>query len=366
MSREKSRLECSDTEKRRSLERLAALGLGAATLGLQGTARAGEAGRKLVFAAYGGTFQKALETTVIPMFEKEHGVKVVIVTATASKMLAQIKAQKNNPQVDVMLAADLTHLPTKKSGVSDRLDVKRMKNYADTYEFARDPDAVGVVLGFQSFGIQYNTKVFAEKGWAVPTSWWDLWDPKYKGHLVMPSIAGSYMQTFLGTIAILRGGGTANLEPAWVKFRELVPNVMAFPTTVAQVDSLFASGSAWIGPNSSGRIADLAATGVPVAMAIPKEGASKSWMSINVVKNAPNPQLALAFVDFMIGEAAQYHIATAMRLGPVNRKVKLSAKEAADVPYGPEVLKKLIDVDMEPLEANHGAIVDQINRMIAR
>jgi putative spermidine/putrescine transport system substrate-binding protein len=321
---------------------------------------------ELVFAAFGGTFQKALETTVIPAFEKEYGAKVIVLTATSSKMLAQISAQRNNPQVDVILAPDLTHIPGKRAGLFEKIDVKRLKNYADIYDFAKDPDEVGVVLGFQSFGIEYNTKVFAEKGWAPPTSWADLWDPKFKGHVVMPSISGSYMQTFLGTQSILAGGTTANLDAVWPKFKALVPNVLAFPTTVAQADSLFASGSGWIGPNSSGRIADLAVTGVPVAMANLKEGSSKSWMAINIVKNPPNPLLALAFVDFILSEQSQRHIATVMRLGPVNRKVKLSKEEAALVPYGPQVIQKLINVDMEPLEKTHGAIVDQINRLIAQ
>jgi len=334
-------------------------------LASQGVRAAGNP-NELVFAAFGGTFQKALETTVIPAFEKEYGAKVIVLTATSSKMLAQIRAQSKSPQVDVLLAPDLTHIPGKRAGLFAKLDVKRLKNYSDVFEFAKDPDEIGVILGFQSFGIEYNTKVFAEKGWAPPSSWADLWDTKYKGHVVMPSISGSYMQTFLGTLSILGGGTTENLDAVWPKFKNLVPNVLAFPTTVAQADSLFASGSGWIGPNSSGRIADLAATGVPVAMANLKEGSSKSWMAVNIVKNAPNPRLALAFVDFIISEQSQRHIATAMRLGPVNRRVKLSREEAALVPYGQQVIEKLITVDMEPLEKTHSAIVDQINRLIAQ
>ena len=41
------------------------------------TAQAGEAPRQLVFAAFGGTFQKALEATVIPIFEKEHNLSLI-------------------------------------------------------------------------------------------------------------------------------------------------------------------------------------------------------------------------------------------------------------------------------------------------
>ena len=38
----------------------------------------------------------------------------------------------------------------------------------------------------------YNTKYFKEKGWAAPTSWNDLKDPKYKKLLVIPPINNSY------------------------------------------------------------------------------------------------------------------------------------------------------------------------------
>ena len=36
-------------------------------------------------------------------------------------------------------------------------------------------------------GLAYNAKMFKEKGWAAPTSWMDLADPKFKGCLLYTS-----------------------------------------------------------------------------------------------------------------------------------------------------------------------------------
>ena len=40
-------------------------------------------------------------------------------------------------------------------------------------------------------GLGYNTRLFKEKGWAAPTSWMDLADPKFKGKVVFQSASGS-------------------------------------------------------------------------------------------------------------------------------------------------------------------------------
>ena len=45
----------------------------------------------------------------------------------------------------------------------------------------KDDLATGVTISVT--GLAYNTKVYAEKGWAPPTSWLDLADPKLKGRV---------------------------------------------------------------------------------------------------------------------------------------------------------------------------------------
>jgi putative spermidine/putrescine transport system substrate-binding protein len=55
----------------------------------------------------------------------------------------------------------------------------------------KDDIAAGVTMGMT--GLAYNKKMFAEKGWAAPTSWMDLADPKYKGKVVFQSMPSSLL-----------------------------------------------------------------------------------------------------------------------------------------------------------------------------
>ena len=60
-----------------------------------------------------------------------------------------------------------------------------------------------------------NTKVFKEKGWATPTSWNDLKDPKFKKLLVIPPINNTYGLYTLMMFARMNGGGEKNIEPGF-------------------------------------------------------------------------------------------------------------------------------------------------------
>ena len=64
--------------------------------------------------------------------------------------------------------------------------------FADLYPFAIYPDNIGAMFGIQSLGLAYNAKVFQDKGWAPPAPWHDLWDPKYKGHVVVYDLPSGY------------------------------------------------------------------------------------------------------------------------------------------------------------------------------
>jgi putative spermidine/putrescine transport system substrate-binding protein len=307
---------------------------------------------ELVFSGFGGSLQKALQSTVIPAFEKKYNAHVVYVSGTSNQILAKVRAQKNHPQIDVIWANDTTHFQGKHDKLFAKLDPKIVTNLAHVYDFAKDPDDVGVVMGIQALALEYNSKVFKEKGWPAPTSWLDLWDAKYKGHVVAYNMPIGYTNLLLVEIAKLTGGSPTNLEPAWKKFSELMPNALAFVNPPAQVDALFGSGGAWIGFNGSSRIHDFAGNGAPVALATPKEGAIMYPQQFDIVQRAPHPKLAQEFVNFTLSDEAQQMIAKSMLFGPVNRDVKLSPEDAAKVPYGKNEVNALLRFDMASVNGN--------------
>lgn len=346
--------------------RIGAALIGASLLATMASPRAqGAKDTELLFGGFGGTLQRAMQTYVIRAFEKQTGIHVVYVTGTSTQMLAKVRAQGPHPQLDVIWTTETTHDQGRALGVYEKLDPKIVTNLADLTPSARMADDVGVGMGMQALALEYDTKVFKQKGWAPPTSWSDLWDPRFKGHVVSYNVPIGYANGFLALTSVLNGGSTADLAPAWPRIKALVPNVLAFVNPPAQMDALFATGGAWIAYNGSGRIGDLAATGVPVAMAIPKEGALANPDFFDVVHNAPHPHAAQEFVNFALGAEMQAQIAEHMELAPVNTKTKLPPEIAARFRFGPKGVESLRHVDMATLNAKLDQVTQHWDELVA-
>lgn len=322
--------------------------------------------KELVFAGFGGSLQKAMQATIIPKFEKKYGVRVVYVTGTSNQIIAKVRGQQAHQTIDVIWANDTTHVQGKADKLFAKLDPKKVPNLDKIYDLARDPDNIGVVMGIQALALEYNTSIFKEKGWASPTSWLDLWDPKFAGHVVCYNMPIGYTSLVLQKVAMLESGSADNLEPGWKKFQQLVPNALAFVDPPAQVDALFSTGSAWIGFNGSARIEDLKSNGAPVELAKPKEGEIMYPQLFDVVANAPHPDLAQKFIDYSLSDEAQQDIAKTMLFGPVNKEVKLDAAAAARVPYGKDQVEGLIRLDTTKITQNLDALTARWTAMVGK
>src|SRR5438128_2382694 len=133
--------------------------------------------KTLTVAAYGGSWEQQLRKDVIPAFEQKHGVKVEYVAGNSTDTLAKLQAQKGNQVIDVAIVDDGPMYQAINLGFCAPI---RGLPVADIYESARYKDNKAVGIGLVGTGIMYNTKYFKEKGWAPPTSWNDLKDPKYR------------------------------------------------------------------------------------------------------------------------------------------------------------------------------------------
>src|ERR1700751_3282644 len=131
--------------------------------------------KTLYVAGYGGSFEKTIRDDVIPGFEQANGVKVEYVAGNSTDTLAKLQAQKGNQQIDVAIVDDGPMYQAIQLGFCDKIAGLP----ADLYDVARFKDDRAVAIGIVATGLMYNTKVFAEKGWAPPSSWNDLKDTKY-------------------------------------------------------------------------------------------------------------------------------------------------------------------------------------------
>jgi putative spermidine/putrescine transport system substrate-binding protein len=302
--------------------------------------------KEFVIAAWGDPYEAGWRKSLVPAFEKKYGVKVVWVQGFSTQTLAKLRAQKDSPQIDIAMMDDGPHRQAVALGLVEKIDRSKLASAKELYELAFEPNDMGISFGLAVYGLYYNTKAFADHKWAPPTSWMDLFRPELKGKVTVHNIGnanGLYLLLALNRIA---GGTEANVDPGFAKVKELAPSVVTFDK-FGETPTLIQQGQAVIGTWNIDRVANLAATGVPVQFVYPKEVAWGQKAVVTIVKGRPNIDLAHKFVDMLLSAEEQANTAKYIFYGPVNKATKLDPETARSVVYGPEAMAKLTVANWE-------------------
>lgn len=337
--------------------------LGGAAAALLGPVLA-HADTTLYVANVGGSSEQLFRQKIIPAFEKTHAVKIVYVAGNSSDTLAKLQAQKGHQQINVAIMDDGPMYQAMAMGLCAKVDEAPVMK--DLYPLARlGPTSVGV--GMVATGIGYNADAFKKMGLPAPDSWKALADPRTKGKLGMPPITNTYGLHTLVMLARVNGGGEKNIDPGFTAMtQQVAPNVLSWPTTPGEMDSLMQSGDVIIAPYGSGRAVALQNTGFPLKFLYPKEGGvALQVAACPVVENA-QPALSQQFIQYLLTPEVQTLQAQASGLGPVNRTVKLAPEIAARVPYGPEQVAKLIGIDWATINQHRQEWTERWNRTVER
>jgi len=317
----------------------------------------------LYFGGFGGSIQRVLEERVIPGFEKKTGAKVIYVPGNSADTLAKVTAQKGRQDISVAMADDGFMFTAIQRELCAPLD--NVGHVKDVYPIARVFGDRAIGTNLYAIGLGYNTKVFAEQGWAPPTSYLDMEDPKYKGRVAMASI-NSYGIMGLVAVARTHGGDENNLDPGFKAMAEKVaPNILAWESSQANMAQLLQTGEAALVFWGDTRIQNLIDQGAPVAFVYPKEGALSGMAAVCVVEGAPQPELAQLFVQELLAPEVQESLA-ATGLGPVNSKVVLPPELAERVVYGAEKVGSLVPINWDPLNRNRPELIKRWNREVER
>jgi putative spermidine/putrescine transport system substrate-binding protein len=288
--------------------------------------------KTLYVAGYGGSFEKTIRDEVIPPFEQANGVKVAYLAGNSTDTLAKLQAQKGNQQIDVAILDDGPMYQAIQLGFCDKIEGLPG---ADLYDVAHFKDDRAVAIGLVATGLMYNTKVFAEKGWAPPTSWNDLKDPKYSQQLVIPPINNTYGLHALLMLARMNGGSEANVDAGFRIFKtDINPNVLAYEPSPGKMTELFQSGQAVLAVWGTGRVQSFANTGFPVDFVYPKEGAvSLLTTACPITKSSASP-LASSFIKLLLDPKIQLLMLKDYGYGPVLKSVVIPPELARMAPVG--------------------------------
>jgi putative spermidine/putrescine transport system substrate-binding protein len=316
----------------------------------------------LTVFGYGGSYGAGITEKLLPEFEKACHCKVSYTGSPAMATVARVIAEKDHPSIDVAFADDGPAARLGEMGLLAPLDPAKVPNLADVYPIGRVKGDLGVWLGIDAIGITYNTKYFADHGWAPLTSFNDLARPELKGKVAFPSISTALGIAWLIVEAKEHGGSEANIDPGFAAIAKIKGNALLFEKT-ADLAPLYQQGTIVAGIMANHRTGILAKQGFPIAFVYPKEGAVASVQTINVVKGAPHADLAQAFVNFMLSRPAQELIANTVYSGPLNRTADMSP-EATKIAVTSADVGKLVALDWNIVNANIGAWTERWNKEI--
>lgn len=279
-----------------------------------GAARAADAGKVLnlyIWSDY-------LAPDTLAGFTRKTGIAVNVDVFDSSELL-EAKMLAGGSGYDVVVPNGPVLARFIKAGIVRPLDRAKLPNIAtqDPVIAARaaasDPgNAHGVVYMWGTSGIGYNVaKVRDVLGPDAPVdSWRLLLDPAYAAKLAACGIYvfDSPADVFELTLAYLgkdpRSTAPADYEAAAAAWRAVRPHIAKFHNSeyisaLANGDICVAMGFSGDISQAAGRAAE-AGKGVEIAYSIPKEGAVMWFDFMAVPKDAPHPDAAHAFLDYIM------------------------------------------------------------------
>jgi spermidine/putrescine-binding protein len=122
-------------------------------------------------------------------------------------------------------------------------------------------------------------------------------------------------------------------------------------TTGAQAEQLFRTGEIAVSPLWNGRVFKLIDQGIPLEFVVPTEGFFTRWNAYTVPRNAQNPELAAAFINFVMNEKRQSDLAEKLFYGSPNKNVAYGSEEVKRrvVVASPENIAKVVPEDFEAI-----------------
>lgn len=323
---------------------------------------AGAQERTLVVNSWGGAYEKLHKQLVFEPFEKAHNVKIKVVTLYSADTLAQLRAQKEAPQYDVVHFSGGQEVIAAREGLLAPIKPEELSNAKDLYPFATDGLArgEGPVHLVTAIGLLYHEKKVPK----APTAWKDLWDRAYGEHLVLTDLSNSY--GLLGFLMMNQvwGGTIENTKPGLTKVGELLSRAVIINSS-PEVQQNFAQNDAWFVPFSQDYAHIVRQSGQPVKFVQGREGTPAVFFTANLVAKRPNQDLAKKLIDFELSPEVQAAFAREMRYSPTNRKTQLAPEVAREVVYGDGVAS-LVRFDPVAVDRIRNRLVEDWKKLIAK
>ncbi|WP_439596402.1 extracellular solute-binding protein [Falsiroseomonas sp.] len=313
------------------------------------------AGREIVATAFGGPSQDLIQRLVFDPITRETGARGTQTPLLSANAFARMRAEAQAPQIDLFMFSGGQQVAAKAGDLTQKLP--DAPNFANVPANLKDADGQWIAWGLVTEGILYRPDKVA----TPPRSYRDFFKPEFEGHIAFPHITNGYGTDFLVMLAKAFGGGEQNIGPGFEALKRISGRANIF-RSAAEVQTLFASGDIWIMPYDGASAMRSTAMGIPVAYAVPEEGAPYVLLTGAVAKRSRNADIAAAVLNRHLDPEVQTAIAREIGWAPVNTATQLPP----DVAPFMAPTDKLAHLDRDAINANRPAWTDRFNREIAR
>jgi spermidine/putrescine-binding protein len=149
-------------------------------------------------------------------------------------------------------------------------------------------------------------------------SWASLWDPRFKNRILMLDDA----RESLGAVLRWKGYSLNTTEPAPLELAQRLlieqkPLVRTYNTS--NYEDILLSGDVWLAQGWNGQFAKAMDADPDIEYVIPREGSSLFLDNLVIPVDAPHPDVAHAFLNYIMEPAVAAEICTTMRYSTPNR-----------------------------------------------
>jgi spermidine/putrescine transport system permease protein len=265
----------------------------------------------------------------VRQFEERHRVRVNLdVYDTNEAMLA--KVQTGSVAYDVICPSSYFVESLRRQDLLRALDHRALPHLGNLDpRFLDQPTDPGnrysVPYFWGTCGIAYDRKRVEHVD-----SWGALWDPRYRGRVLM---LDDPRETF-GAALLWKGRSLNATDPGILReaqrlLLEQKPLVKTYNSS--NFEDVLLSRDVWIAQGWSGQLAKAMDADPDLEYVLPREGASLFIDSLVIPASAPHPDLAHAFIDFTLEAEVAAEICRTMRYSTPNR---------AALPLLPEAIRR--------------------------
>jgi iron(III) transport system substrate-binding protein len=289
---------------------------GARAEGFDGEKELYEAAKKeKAFTWYTAHYNTETAAALCNGFEKKYpGVACKYIRTTAQVAYQRLAQDQKAgiAQASVFSSTDVSHYGRmKQDGWLQPYRPKNLSELVEAFKPFNDPDDHYVATAAGLVVLTYNTEAVGAN--EAPKKWTDLADPRWKGKVSIghPGFSG-YVGTWVVQMRKLYG---------WDFFKKLEQNRPRIGRSINDTVTMLNAKESVVAAGPSATTLESRGKGNPVAVVYPEDGAVLMVSPTGILKNAPAPNAAKLFVEYLLSREAS-EVGVRHNQDPVNKHVK--------------------------------------------